>query len=126
MSACWGPVNNTNLSDVLDDMCRAFGEGRPAFIGRELTKMHEQCVRATLGSLRDKVDDGSIPGKGEFVIVVAGSDEAPESALEVDRLLLELGKRLPAKDAAKVSAAVTGLRKNALYERILELKERTR
>jgi 16S rRNA (cytidine1402-2'-O)-methyltransferase len=67
------------IADVLDDMCRAFGEGRPAFIGRELTKMHEQCVRATLGSLRDKVDDGSIPGKGEFVIVVAGSDEAPES-----------------------------------------------
>ena len=114
------------IADVLDDMCIAFGEGRPAFIGRELTKMHEQCVLAMLGSLRDKVDDQSIPGKGEFVIVVGGTDEIPESTLEVDRLLLELGKRLPAKDVAKVSAAVTGLKKNALYERILELKERTR
>jgi len=114
------------ISDALDDMCRAFGEGRLAFVGRELTKMHEQCVQAPLGSLRDKVDDASIPGKGEFVIVVAGSDEAPESMLEVDRLLQELDKRLPAKDAARVSAAVTGLKKNALYQRILELKERTR
>jgi 16S rRNA (cytidine1402-2'-O)-methyltransferase len=114
------------IADVLDDMCSAFGAGRPAFIGRELTKMHEQCVQASLGSLREKVDDLSIPGKGEFVIVVGGSDAVPESTLEVDRLLLELGKRLPAKDVAKVSAAVTGLRKNVLYERILELKERTR
>ena len=45
------------IADALEDMCRAFGDERPAFIGRELTKMHEQCIQGTLGSLRAKVDD---------------------------------------------------------------------
>ena len=112
------------IADALDDMCQAFGDERPAFIGRELTKMYEQCVQGTLCSLRAKVADDSIVGKGEFVIVVAGSDAVSESSLDVDRLLLELGKRLPANEAAKVSASVTGLKKNDLYQRILELKDR--
>ena len=113
------------IADALDDMCDGFGDKRAAFIGRELTKMHEQCTQDTLGSLRDSVGNGSIVGKGEFVIVVAGSDAASESSFEVDRLLLELAKRLPVNDAAKVSASVTGLKKNDLYQRILELKDRT-
>ena len=114
------------IADALDDMCQAFGDERPAFIGRELTKMHEQCVQGTLGSLRAKVDDHSIVTKGEFVVVVSGSDEPSETSLDVDRLLLELDALLPAKDAARTSAAITGLKKNALYQRLLELKERTR
>jgi 16S rRNA (cytidine1402-2'-O)-methyltransferase len=112
------------IAETLDDMCDVLGDKRRAFIGRELTKMHEQCAHDTLRCLRDKVGNGSIVGKGEFVIVVAGSDTVSESSLEVDRLLLELGKRLPAKDAAKVSASVTGLKKNDLYQRILEPKDR--
>ncbi|MCP4302906.1 MAG: 16S rRNA (cytidine(1402)-2'-O)-methyltransferase [Gammaproteobacteria bacterium] len=112
------------IAEALDDMCDAFGDERPAFIGRELTKMYEQCTQQTLRSLRDNVGNESIVGKGEFVIVVAGSDAVSESSLEVDRLLLELGKRLPANEAAKVSASVTGLKKNDLYQRILELKDR--
>jgi len=114
------------IADALEDMCRAFGDERPGFIGRELTKMHEQCIQGTLGSLRAKVDDDSIVGKGEFVVVVSGSDEPSETSLDVDRLLLELDSLLPAKDAARVSASITGLKKNALYQRLLELKERTR
>jgi len=112
------------VADTLDDMIHAFGAMRPAFVGRELTKIHEQCVLAPLGALRDKIDDESIVTKGEFVIVVAGSDEAEESSFDVDRLLLELGDRLSANEAAKVSSAVTGLKKNSLYQRLLELKER--
>ena len=113
------------IADALEDLCQAFGDERPAFIGRELTKMHEQCVQGTLGSLRTKVDDHTIVGKGEFVVVVSGSVESSETSLDVDRLLLELDALLPAKDAARTSAAITGLKKNALYQRLLELKERS-
>ncbi|MGB5625198.1 MAG: 16S rRNA (cytidine(1402)-2'-O)-methyltransferase [Woeseiaceae bacterium] len=113
------------IADALDDLCQAFGDQRPAFIGRELTKMHEQCVQGTLGSLRAKVDDGSIVGKGEFVVIVSGTDEPSETSLDVDRLLLELDVLLPAKDAVRASVAITGLKKNALYQRLLELKERS-
>lgn len=111
------------IGECLSDMVEAFGAERLAFIGRELTKMHEQCVRASLGELRAQIEAGAVVDKGEFVIVVAGSDHAHETALEVDRLLRALGKRLSAKDAAKVAAEATGLKRNALYDRLLELKD---
>ena len=111
------------IAAALHDMCDAFGDDRRAFIGRELTKLHEQCVQGSLRSLSDKVDDETIVGKGEFVIVVGGADEPVETSLDVDRLLAELSALLPARDAARASAAITGLKKNALYQRILELKD---
>jgi len=110
------------IGECLADMVTVFGAGRQAFIGRELTKMHEQCVQASLGELHRQVEDQSIVGKGEFAIVVAGSADEKETPLEVDRLLRALSAHLSAKDSAKVAAEATGLKKNALYERLLELK----
>jgi 16S rRNA (cytidine1402-2'-O)-methyltransferase len=110
------------IDECLADMVSVFGSARQAFIGRELTKMHEQCVQATLGDLQRQVDDNSIVGKGEFVVVVAGSSEEQDSPLEVDRLLRALAAKLSAKDSAKVAAEATGLKRNALYERLLQLK----
>ncbi len=113
------------IGDSFADLAEAFGADRPAFVGRELTKLHEQCVHATLGELARRVESGTIVGKGEFVIVVAGAEPAASSELDADRLLRVLGEHLGAKKAAQVTAQLTGLRKNALYERILELQDET-
>jgi len=110
------------IGDCLADMVAVFGPDRRGFIGRELTKMHEQCVQESLGELRRQIADKTIVGKGEFVIVIAGSDEDQESPLEVDRLLKALAAHLSQKDAAKVAAEATGLKRNALYERLLQLR----
>jgi len=110
------------ISECLADMVTVFGPDRRAFIGRELTKLHEQCVQEPLLELQRQVDDKTIVGRGEFVIVVAGSDAEQESPLEVDRLLKALSAHLSAKDTAKVAAEATGLKRNALYDRLLELK----
>ena len=111
------------IEESIADMVLIFGDDRAAFLGRELTKLHEQCVQVSLGDLQQKIDDKDIVGKGEFVIVVAGSNEEVESPLEVDRLLRALAKHLSAKDAARVAADATGLKRNALYDRLLQLKE---
>ena len=110
------------IADSLADMADAFGADRAAFMGRELTKLHEQCVQASLGELQRRVDNGEIPLKGEFVLAVAGAraDEAP--AIDVDRLLALLIESLSPRDAARIAAELTGQKKNALYDRILELK----
>jgi len=110
------------IAATLADMRQAFGDARNAFIGRELTKMHEQCAQGSLANLSDRVDDGTIVGKGEFVIVVAGVEASPGSSIDVDRLLQLLGERLSAKDAARVAAEISGEKKNALYERLLEIR----
>ena len=110
------------IAAALADLGDVFGEERDAFIGRELSKLHEQCVQGSLGALRLKVDAGDIVSKGEFVIVVAGADLETESTLDADTLLVELAKHLPGKDAAKVTAKLTGEKKNALYQRLLEIR----
>lgn len=114
------------IVDSILDMRTVLGDARRAFIGRELTKLHEQCIHGSLSSLHRDLEEGTIVGKGEFVVIVAGSDRRSESSIDVDRLLLELAALLPARDAARKSAAITGLKKNALYQRILELRERNR
>ena len=111
------------VHDCLVDLVDRFGTDRPAFIGRELTKLHEQCIQATLGELLQQVGDETIIGKGEFVIVIAGSDEEPTSTIDVDSLLRELADHLSVKDAAKVAAKLTGESRNDLYERLLAQKE---
>ncbi|MDX2411586.1 MAG: 16S rRNA (cytidine(1402)-2'-O)-methyltransferase, partial [Woeseiaceae bacterium] len=76
-------------------LCGVFGTSRSAYLGRELTKMHEQCVYATLGEIHAQLLDGSIIKKGEFVIVVGGSLETKASSLDLDSLLVELSGKLP-------------------------------
>jgi len=116
------------IKRAVGDMSSAFGAERRAFIGRELSKLHEQCVAATLGELTAMIDDGRIPAKGEFVIVVAGDTErssAGTSVVDADRLLAELIPLLPGKKVVEVTAAVTGENRNALYRRMLEIARTT-
>jgi 16S rRNA (cytidine1402-2'-O)-methyltransferase len=111
------------IADCLADMVEILGADRAAFIGRELTKIHEQCVQDSLHSLQEMVADGTIISKGEFVIAVAGTDKKPASSLNVDWLLLQLAEDLPAKNAAKIAARISGKKKNQLYDRLLQLQK---
>ena len=113
------------IDDALVDMAAAFGEERLAFIGREMTKIYEQCEQASLAALRARFADDSIARKGEFVIVVAGAERDPGSTFDTDRMLTELARHLPPKKAAEVTSRLTGEKKNALYERLLRSREQT-
>ena len=111
------------VCDSLADMAAAFGGERLGFIGRELTKMHEQCVQAPLSDLAEMLVSGAIAGKGEFVIVVAGAESSPAPSLDVERLLDELADVLPARQAAGIAARLSGQKRNALYQRLLQLRD---
>ena len=110
------------IGATLADMVDVFGTDREAFIGRELTKLHEQCRQATLSELLDEVSNGTIVSKGEFVIAVHGREDDSSSSIDADRLLRELAEALPPKKAAAIAARVTGEKRNALYQRLLEIK----
>jgi len=107
----------------VEDMIAVFGADRPAFIGRELTKLHEQTTYASLEELSRQLEDEDIVPKGEFVIVVAGAKQAGASQIDIDRLLMELSDKLPGREVAKVVARATGEKRNALYQRLLELNK---
>ena len=110
----------SRVAATLRDLVAACGEERPGAVARELTKMHEQIVRGTLGELATAVSDGSIPSRGEFVLVV-GMGEARERSREdvvatalaaVDRLV---GEGVARGEAARRVAAETGVPRRRLY-----------
>jgi len=109
------------IEKTLEDLVSIFGASRPAFVGRELSKMYEQCVQARLDELLDKLVSGTIPDKGEFVLVVGGSGEERTSPALIDRLLAELSGKLPDKEIAKIVSLATGEKRNALYQRLLDI-----
>jgi 16S rRNA (cytidine1402-2'-O)-methyltransferase len=109
------------VADCIDAMIAVFGPDRPAFLGRELSKLHEQLQLAPLARLRAQLASGDIVARGEFVIVVGGADEAGASSNDSDVLLRELSGKLPDKEVARIVSRVTGDRKNDLYRRLLEI-----
>ncbi len=113
------------IRESLANMAEILGADRRAFIGRELTKLHEQCIQGSLAELREQLTAASIPSKGEFVVIVHGADEERGSSFDVDLLITELAAVLPGKQAAAIAAKVTGLKRNAMYQRMLELTGET-
>ena len=109
------------VHDSLAAMAGVLGADRPAALCRELTKTHEQVLRATLAELARATADGVL---GEVVLVVAGAEPAaasPQDAARRALALAESGMRL--KAAAAQAAADGGLRPNEVYRAALELRD---
>jgi 16S rRNA (cytidine1402-2'-O)-methyltransferase len=109
---------------TLADLAEAFGAARPAALGRELTKLHEEIVRGTLGELAARYADEA--PRGECTLVVAGAS-AGEAAEPVDveaRARALLAEGLGPKDVAARLAVETGKPRRALYQLALSLKAR--
>ena len=110
------------LLNTLQDMAEVFGADRPISLCRELTKLHEEVVRTTLGEAVEKYTE--TPPKGEFVLIVAGAPEeireAPSEADAAARVKALLEQGLSRKDAVKQTAAELGLPKNTVYALALE------
>ena len=110
------------LRTTLADLCAAFGPERRIALCRELTKLHEETWRTTLGEASAHYES-STP-KGEYVLVVAGRERSQEAAVTLEEgaaqvlALLAQGVRL--KEAAREVAEHTGLSKNELYAAALE------
>jgi 16S rRNA (cytidine1402-2'-O)-methyltransferase len=106
------------VGDTLAALRDALGEARPACVSREITKLHEEHARGTLGelALRYAID----APRGECVIVVEGGVEeaAVDVEAEVRRLLAE---GLGAKDVAARLVVKTGKPRRVLYQLALAL-----
>ena len=112
------------LLTTLEDMAEAFGQDRPISLCRELTKLHEEVVRTTLGEAIARYTEQ--PPKGEFVLVVAGAKpvekEAPTENDAVARVKALMDEGLSRKDAIKQAAKELGLPKNVVYDAALNME----
>ena len=109
------------LTATLRDLAETFGPDRRVSLCRELTKLHEEVRRTTLGQAAAHY--AQEPPKGEFVLVVEGAPETAETAhtLEEGLALVEKLKEegLSTRDAVKRAAAELDLSKKALYDRAI-------
>jgi len=110
------------LAESLVAMAEALGGERKAAIGRELTKTFEEMRIGTLRMLADHYAVADTP-KGEIVVCVGPAEARADEPEDIDRLLLSLAAEMPASKAAAEAAKMTGGQKQALYRRLLELRE---
>jgi 16S rRNA (cytidine1402-2'-O)-methyltransferase len=114
-------VSPHRVAEDLADLASALGEARPAAMARELTKLHEEVRRGTLGEIREGVADGV---RGEVTVVIAGAPAAEASELS-DEDLVDRVRELVATGAAKKAAiaevaAAAGVRKRRVYQAVLD------
>lgn len=112
------------IVDSLIDCVEVLGRERDACLAREITKTFETIKKATLGELLAFVQNDSNQERGEIVLVIGGYDaeQEVENTEATDKLLKRLLQDLPVKPAAQLAAELTGLKKNELYQRALQLK----
>ena len=106
------------LHATLCDLREAFGADRRITLCRELTKLHEEVRRTTLGQAADWY--AANPPKGEFVLIVEGGCPQQEDIITLEAGLEQVaalqaqGSSL--RDAVRQVSRETGLAKNELYD----------
>ena len=105
------------IKNTLENMLEIFGN-RKIVLARELTKIHEEFIRNNISNILDNIDEI----KGEFVILVEGTEKINEEKNFLNSLSLEehykyyLNKNLDKKEIIKKIAKDRGKNKNEIYQ----------
>ena len=109
------------ISDTVADLIMVLGEAREIVFARELTKTFEQFQVCPLGEAGAWLGSDPNHSRGEFVLIVSGATEVASTGTG-ERTLKILLKELPASQAAKLAAQISGEKKNTLYALALKLR----
>jgi 16S rRNA (cytidine1402-2'-O)-methyltransferase len=105
------------VATTLADLVEACGPGRAVAVARELTKMHEEVWRGSLGDAASWAE--ATPVRGEVVLVVAGAPEVPEAEIADAVLVDAVTERLAAgertRGAVDEVAAAFGVARRRVY-----------
>jgi 16S rRNA (cytidine1402-2'-O)-methyltransferase len=104
------------LARTLDDLTAALGPERRVVLARELTKLHEELWRGTLGGAVERCDE--VEPRGEYVLVVDGAPE-PVAATDDDlgaAVSAEIAAGRSTRDAVTVVAGRFGASRRRVYD----------
>ena len=109
------------LADCLRDAVAELGAERRAAVCRELTKVHEEIRRGTLGELADWAADGVL---GEITVVLAGAEPVAELETLVAEVnsLVEEGMRVKDACARVVEVSPGAPSRRDLYDAVLRAR----
>lgn len=110
--------------ETLQDMVTVLGPARRIAVCRELTKLHETSYYGDLATMAEQAANTPDLSRGELVFVVEGAPpvSAQGASLDAEQLLSALLEELPASQAAKIAARLTGAKRAELYELALQRK----
>ena len=112
------------LLQTLGYLCGVFGEERQVALCREMTKLHEEVIRCTLGEARARFTESE--PRGEFVLVVAGAPEeekADDGEGALARALELASSGLSARDAVRQASEEFRVSRSALYRAFQQARE---
>lgn len=114
------------IGDLLSDMEKVVGGKRWVVIARELTKLFETIHAGEIAEVIAWMEADANQRRGEFVVMLAGAEPMVESqeAMSIDATPGLLLDELPVKKAVEITAKLTGKRKNEIYQRALQLKNK--
>ena len=105
------------LKTTLADLCECFGGDRRISLCRELTKIHEEVLRMTIGEAVEYYNSNE--PRGEFVLVVEGKNADDSDNITIEQALAQVNKLIEMgekpTDACKAVAKETGFKKSELY-----------
>ena len=113
------------IVESIEDMANILGPERRVTIARELTKTFETFHRCLLSDAKAWLEHDVNQQRGEFVLLIEAAPLKAEAAINenAERHLKTLLAELPLKQAVKLAAEITGVKKNDLYQHALALKK---
>ena len=106
------------LPATLEDLTETFGPDRPIALCRELSKLHEEILRTTLGAAAAFYQENT--PRGEFVLVVGGGQPVEEAAPTLEdgaqRVAALRAQGQSHRDAVRQAAKELGLSRSELYD----------
>lgn len=109
------------LGKTLDALSKIMPKRKIAVV-REISKIYEECVLGTIDEIKKRIEKS--PLKGEIVLVIAPPAEDEQEVLDLDTLLLEELKHGTVKEVVKKVSETYNLKRNDVYEKALELKNK--
>ena len=112
------------LKETLTDLAKVLGEDRRISLCRELTKVHEEIIRTTIG------EAALLEPRGEYVLVIEGrskeevkreQEKAFEEMTIEEHVNLYINKGMDKKEAMKAAAKDRGLSKRDIYNALIGL-----
>ena len=108
------------ISSTINFLSKNLSQDRSIALCREMTKQFEETLRGSIKDIKEKLKNDEIVLKGEFVIVVDGTNNKPYDIIFDNKTRELYLKSLPPKDAAKLIATITNQNKREIYNWLID------
>lgn len=115
------------IVDTLQDMMDVYPE-RGLLLAREISKTFETFLTGSVAEVQTALQVDSNQSRGEMVLILHAAEKQKQADLseQAQNIMRVLSGELPTKQAADLTAKITGENKKALYDLAIQWKNQTK